>query len=89
MTTKEHLHQLIDEFSEEEAVATLRLIDRRNADPLLRALAEAPNDDEPFTEDDEAALAEVEADRAAGVPAMPFEEVRDSSVLPRGRAYDR
>lgn len=76
MTTKERLHQLIDDFSEEEAAATLRLIDRRNADPLLRALAEAPEDDEPFTEDDEAAIAEVEADRAAGVPAIPFEEVR-------------
>jgi hypothetical protein len=76
ITSKERLHRLIDEFSDEEAAATLHLIDRRNTDPLLRALADAPEDDEPFTEDDEAATAEVEADRAAGVPAIPFEEVR-------------
>ncbi|HEY5286362.1 MAG TPA: hypothetical protein VIJ50_04585 [Solirubrobacteraceae bacterium] len=76
MTTKERLHQLIDEFSEAEAAATLRLIDRRNADPLLRAIADAPEDDEPFTADDETALAEVEADEAAGIPAISFEEVQ-------------
>jgi hypothetical protein len=76
MTTKERLHQLIDGFSEKEAAATLHLIDSRDFDPLLRAIAEAPDNDEPFTEDDEAAIAEVEADRATGMTAIPFEEVK-------------
>lgn len=35
-------------------------------DPLLLALANAPEDDEPWTEEDEAAVAESRADFAAG-----------------------
>jgi hypothetical protein len=76
VTPKERLHQLVDELSDDEAAATLRLIDRRHADPLLRAIADAPEDDEPFTDDDEAAIVEVEADKAAGIPAIAFEEVQ-------------
>jgi hypothetical protein len=33
-------------------------------------------EDEPLTEEDEAAMTEVEADRAAGVPDVPFEEIK-------------
>ena len=35
-------------------------------DPLLLALANAPEDDEPWTDEDEAAVAESRADFAAG-----------------------
>jgi hypothetical protein len=45
-------------------------------DPFLRYLEEAPVDDESITPEEEAAIAEVEGDRRAGVPTVSFEEVR-------------
>lgn len=65
MTAEEQLRQRIEAFSEEEAVDALRLLDLRN-DPVVVPFHEAPLDDEPFTEEDEAALAEARADIAAG-----------------------
>jgi hypothetical protein len=55
------------------AAERLRPLDE--TDPLLRAIAAAPEDDEPFTADDEIAIEQVEADRARRVQAIPFEEV--------------
>ena len=49
--------------------------ERRN-DPLVRFLDAAPLDDEPETDDERAAVAEVEADRAAGVATVSFDEIR-------------
>jgi hypothetical protein len=46
MTTKERLHKLVDELSEQEAAAALVIVERRRDDPMLRALAAAPQDDE-------------------------------------------
>lgn len=43
---------------------------------MLRALAAAPEDDEPWTRSDEAAIAEVEADRAAGASPISHEEIK-------------
>jgi hypothetical protein len=76
MTVKERLHQVVDEMSEEEAEATLRRIEARRNDPLLRFLDAAPLDDEPVTPDEEAAIAEVEADRASGTARVPFDDVK-------------
>ena len=45
-------------------------------DPFLRYLEAAPVDDEPVTVEEDAAIAEVEADRAAGVQTIPFDDVR-------------
>ncbi len=75
MTTKERLHELVDELSEDEAAATLEYAASRHEDPVIAAFRDAPEDDEPWTEEDEAAMAEVEADRAAGVPTIPLEEI--------------
>jgi hypothetical protein len=50
------------------------LIDAFVSDPFLRFLHDAPVDDEPVTAEEEAAIAEVERDRAAGVPTIPFDE---------------
>lgn len=72
-TTKERLHKLVDELSEPEAKHALRLV---REDPVIAAFRDATEDDEPWTEEDEAAMAEVEADRAAGVPDVPFEEIK-------------
>lgn len=48
---------------------------RRHDDPLLHALATAPEDDEPFTAEDQAAIAQVASDRARGERAIPLQEV--------------
>ncbi len=71
MTAKEKLLERVTRLSETEAEETLRLLE----DPVVAAFREAPEDDEPWTEADEAAVAEVEADRAAGVPTIPLEQV--------------
>jgi hypothetical protein len=47
-----------------------------HTDPFLRYLEAAPADDEPVTVEEDAAIAEVEADRAAGVPTIPFDDVK-------------
>jgi predicted transcriptional regulator len=69
-TTKEQLHRLVDDLSESEADAALRVL----ADPLVRAIASAPVDDEPLTAEDEAAITEGKADIAAG-RTVPLEEI--------------
>jgi len=76
MTVKERLHRVVDEMTEEEAEAMLRRIEALRSDPFLRFLDEAPIDDEPVTAEEEAALAEVEADRASGLPTIPFDDVK-------------
>jgi hypothetical protein len=45
-------------------------------DPLLCCLGAAPVDDEPVTVEEDLAIAEVEADRAAGVPTVRFDDVK-------------
>lgn len=56
-------------------------VDERRDDPFLRFLDAAPIDDEPETDEEHAAIAEVEADRTAGVACISFEKVK--------RAYGR
>jgi len=76
MTIKDRLHHVIEEMTDEEAEATLRRIEARRTDPFVRFLDAAPLDDEPVTAEEEAALAEVEADRAAGAPTIPGDDVK-------------
>lgn len=76
MTVKERLHQMVDEMTEEEAEATLRRIDLQRTDPLVRFFDAAPEDDEPVSAEEAAAIAEVDADRARGVPTIPFDEIK-------------
>jgi predicted ArsR family transcriptional regulator len=75
MTARERLHQLVDELSEQEAGDALRYIVQRREDPVIAAFHDAPEDDEPFTAADEGALAEVQADRTAGVPRISYAEI--------------
>jgi hypothetical protein len=65
MTAKEKLRERIEALSEEEADEALRLLDLRT-DPVIVAFRDAPADDEPWTEEDEAAAADGRADLAAG-----------------------
>jgi len=56
MTAKEKLRELVDELSEAEAAAELKLWSARRSG-LVALMESAPVDDEPFTDEDEAALA--------------------------------
>lgn len=76
MTVKERLHQVVDELSDEEAEAMLRRVEAIRSDPFLRYLDAAPVDDEAVSVEEEAAVAEVEADRAAGAQRVPFDDVK-------------
>lgn len=61
MTDKERLHSLVDDLPEPEVRAALRFVEYLRweaADPVSRALHDAPCDDESVTEED---LAELEA----------------------------
>ena len=75
MTTKERLHKLVDELSDQEADNALRYIVRQREDPVIAAFRDAPEDDEPITAPDEQALDEVQADRDAGVPRISYAEI--------------
>ena len=61
MTVRERLHELIEQLPEGELHTAERFLDFLRAageDSLVRALDEAPYDDEPLTDDDTAAIAE-------------------------------
>lgn len=61
MTDKERLHSLVEDLPEPEVRAALRFVEYLRweaADPVTRALQNAPYDDESVTEED---LAELEA----------------------------
>jgi hypothetical protein len=66
MTTKERLHRLVDELSEAEAERALALVQGNREDPVIAAFHDAPEDDEPFTVVDKAALEGADEDIAAG-----------------------
>jgi hypothetical protein len=53
----------------------IRLSIENPDDPVLRALANAPVDDEPTTEEDLRAIAEADASLAAGEPTYTTEEL--------------
>ncbi len=66
---KERLHELVDRLPEPEQHAALRFLEylaERGMDPVLQALAGAPDDDEPLTDEDQQALREGKEDVAAG-----------------------
>ena len=67
MTTREALYRLIDELPEGELGMAERLLERlrrRGDGPLPRVLLEAPEDDEPETEEERAAVLEAYEDLA-------------------------
>lgn len=77
MTTKERLHELVDELTEAEAAATLLVTERHRDDPMLQVLASAPDDDEPSSPaEDRSAQESLEAYRR-GEAIGPDELKRD------------
>ena len=53
---EERLHKLVDELSEHEAKRALSLVEKEREDPMIAAFRDAPEDDEPLTAEEEAAL---------------------------------
>lgn len=63
MPTKKRLHALVDALPEEEYDAAERVLEGlRLRGRLPRELRDAPVDDEPYTEEDRAAVEEAEAE---------------------------
>ncbi|MBI4505785.1 MAG: hypothetical protein HY691_09645 [Chloroflexi bacterium] len=78
-TAREHLHRLVDELPDGELHAAARFLEYLHdlgSDPLMRLLDEAPEDDEPLTPEEEAALAEGEEAYRRG-DYRPWEAVRE------------
>jgi leucyl aminopeptidase (aminopeptidase T) len=76
MTTKAHLHKLIDELPETALAAAERYLDslRAEEDVVLRAFLTAPEDDEEQTEEERAAVREAREAIARG------EVIRDEDL---------
>ena len=77
MTTKETLHKLVDRLPEDEWEAVHQILEERLAkhDPVLQAFLNAPEDDEPETEEERAAVAEAYESIARG-EVISDEELR-------------
>ena len=71
---RERVHLLVDQLSDRELTTAEHMLTkiRQEDDPVMRALANAPVDDEPLTPGEEAALAEGYADLAAGRTTTVF-----------------
>jgi len=70
MATKQQLHDLIERLPQKETATVYRLLAGLLADPLWVASVTAPDDDEPYTAEQQADDAEAQAaiDRAEGIP---------------------
>jgi hypothetical protein len=75
MTTKERLHKLVDELSDDDADDALRVIASRQEDPLMRRLNSSPLEDEEISLEEETAVQEARDEIAAGTPLIPLDEV--------------
>jgi len=76
MTTRERAEKLLGAVPDSELEPIIEILASRAEDPMIAAFRDAPEDDEPWTDEDEAAMAEVRADEAAGVPTIPLEEIK-------------
>jgi hypothetical protein len=72
MLARDDLHTLLDAIPEDR-LADVREALEQLADPVLLALLMAPEDDEPVTDEDLAALAEARAERERG-ETIPLDE---------------
>jgi hypothetical protein len=75
VSTREKAHKLLDELPESEIEPVVEFIASRGADPLLRLLENAPEEDEEISAEEEAAVQEARDEIAAGVPTIPLEQV--------------
>ena len=68
MTTKDILHQLLDRLPESEWEEVRQVLEKHLSkhDPVLRAFLDAPEDDEPESEEERAAVEEAYEELRAG-----------------------
>ena len=69
MAAKEDLHRLVDKLPENELDVAQRFLEslcNEGGDPVLRALQEAPDDDEPETAEEAAAVQRAREQLARG-----------------------
>jgi hypothetical protein len=71
--TRQHVHELIDRLPAPQLSAVAKLLETM-LDPVARALANAPIDDEPVTEEERRAVAEADEWLKHNKP-IPFEKV--------------
>lgn len=76
MTTREKLHQLVDELPEEKLDAALKAIVTRADDPVIRRLEEAPLEDEEISPEEEASVQEARDELTAGTPLVSHDEIQ-------------
>ncbi|MEX2447894.1 MAG: hypothetical protein WD404_04020 [Solirubrobacterales bacterium] len=76
MTAKEKLLERVSELSEAEAEIALRAV-KRDIDPVVRLLDNAPLEDEEISAEEESAVAEGRADIAAGRTVSLDEAMRE------------
>jgi hypothetical protein len=74
---QDKLHRLVNVLPESELAAAERYLEylAHSADPVALALELAPEDDEPLTDEDRAAIAEARAEFAAG-HGIPSEQLK-------------
>jgi len=79
---KERLHELVDLIPEKEVHAAERYLEylAEHGDPFIRKLMNAPYDDEPVTEEEEAGVREAWADYEAG-RVQTLDEVKEELGL--------
>lgn len=75
MTVKERLHNAVETMTDDEASSALRTLAEASGDPVAWMLDHAPLDDEPETDEERRAVAEVRADRERGIEPVPLESV--------------
>jgi hypothetical protein len=90
MSARDALHRLINELPESELATAERFLHylRTTTDPVLRALLEAPPDDEPETDEECQAVHEAREELARG-DVRTLEEVRRELGLRAGQTIDR
>ena len=78
MTIKDELHRLVDELPQRELHGAKRFLEylRNMGDPLLQALMEAPEDEEPTTPEEDEGAKEAWREYLRG-EARPWEDVRE------------
>ena len=78
MTIKDELHRVVDELPQKELHGAKRFLEylRNMGDPLLQALMEAPEDEEPTTPEEDEGAKEAWREYLRG-EARPWEDVRE------------
>ena len=83
MSARDKLRAIVDGLPEDQLETVLRVVESMQSqgerDPMLEMLENAPEDDEPLSEEERTALEEARTDKALG-RMMPWEQVREESA---------